>query len=292
MNQTDETPSESSAAAIRALRLTQPLSNLEAWVRYFGECQIPVLGETAEALEAMRQNEDAVDANLIGEMVSGDPLMTLKVMAYAAKNRPARLLTEPETVTSTLVLMGITPFFRAFDVQPEVEQVLADRPEALQGLNEVMRRANRAATFALAFAAHRLDPDAAVIHQAALLHDFAELLLWTHAPDLALGIRQEQRGNPTLRSSAVQQRLLNVELLDLQHALMQHWHLPELLIRITDDRHAEQPNVQCVMLAVRLARHTAAGWDNAALPDDLRDLAQLLNLSTEATLNLLQGLDI
>jgi len=45
------------------------------------------------------------------------------------------------------------------------------------------------------------------------------------------------------------------------------------------------------MLAIRLARHTADGWDNAALPDDVRDIGALLNLSAAATLALMQALD-
>ncbi len=274
------------------LRLTQPLADLNAWVACFRDAEIPVMTETAEALEAMRAREDDVDANLIGEMISGDPLMTLKVMAFASKNRPTRLLTEPETVTSTLVMMGISPFFRFFGPQPVLDDVLADHPEALAGLNEVLRRANRAANFALSFAVHRLDPDAAVIHQAALLHDFAELLLWCHAPDLALSMREAQRADASLRSSVVQQQMLHVELADLQHSLMQDWRLPELLVHITDDKQAQHLNVQCVMLGVRLARHTALGWENAALPDDISDIAHMLNLSHETTLNLLHGLDV
>ncbi len=272
-------------------RVTRPLADLSAWVACFRDAEIPVMADTAEALEAMREREDNVDANLIGEMIADDPLMTLKVMAYGAKNRSARVVTEPETVTSTLVLMGISPFFRAFGTQSVLEDMLADRPEALAGLTEVLRRASRAANFALSFAVHRCDPDAAVIHQAALLHDFAEMLLWCHAPDLALAIREAQLADPTLRSSTEQHRALNVELLDLQHALMLEWHLPDLLVRITDDKQATHQNVQCVMLGVRLARHTAAGWDNAAIPDDVTDVAQLLNLSACATLSLLRDLD-
>jgi HD-like signal output (HDOD) protein len=289
---TDGVSMPSPTLTLPFLRLTQPLADMNAWVACFHDAEIPVMAETAEALEAMREHEDDVDANLIGEMISGDPLMTLKVMAFAAKNRPKRLLTEPETVTSTLVMMGISPFFRAFGPQPVLDDVLQDRPEALVGLNEVLRRANRAANFALSFAVHRLDPDASVIHQAALLHDFAELLLWCHAPDLSLSIRNAQRADPSLRSKAVQQSMLHVELTELQHALMQDWRLPELLVRITDDKQAHHLNVQCVMLGVRLARHTALGWDNAALPDDVSDVARLLNLSNEATLSLLRGLDV
>jgi HD-like signal output (HDOD) protein len=82
-----------------------------------------------------------------------------------------------------------------------------------------------------------------------------------------------------------------VSLADLQQSLMRAWRLPELLVRITDDRHAEHPSAKNVVLAIRLARHTAQGWNNAALPDDVRDIAQLLNLSDSATAQMLRELD-
>ena len=271
--------------------LTRPLRDLDAWTEHFRRAEIPVLAQTAEAIEAMRENEDAVDANGIGEMVSSDPLMTLKVLAYAATHRPARVITDTETVTATLVMMGITPFFRAFGPQPTIEQRLAESPEALEGLNEVIRRAHRGATFALAFAVHRMDPDAPLIHEAALLHDFAEMLLWCHAPVLALQIRAAQQADVTLRSAAIQKQVLGIELHDLQQALMKAWRLPEMLRRISDDRHIEQANVRNVLLAVRLARHTAHGWDNAALPDDVADIAALLNLSQGSALQFVRSVE-
>ncbi len=271
--------------------LTQPLRELSAWVDYFRQAEIPVLGNTADALEAMRANEDDVDANLIGEMVADDPLMTLKVLAYAAAHRPPRLVTDVETVTAAVVLMGISPFFGAFGEQPTIEDRLATEPEALQGLQEVLRRSHRAAHFALAFAIHRMDHDAAVIYEAALLHDFAEMLMWCHAPALSLKLRAALKDDPTLRSRAAQLSLLNVDFADLQQTLMKAWALPELLIRITDDRHAEHPSVQSVVLAIRLARHTANSWDNAAIPDDIVELAQLLNLSLAATMKFVRDLD-
>jgi HD-like signal output (HDOD) protein len=268
--------------------LTQALPDLAAWTRHFETAEIPVLAETADALEAMRNREDDVDANLIGETISGDPLMTLKVLAYASTHRGKRMVTDTETVIATLVMMGISPFFRAFGAQPTVEERLAAEPEALAGLLDTVRRAHRSATFALGMAVHRHDHDAAVIHEAALLHDFAEMLLWCHAPTLALQIRHAQRDDASLRSSTIQREVLNITLADLQQSLMKAWRLPELLIRISDDAHAEQPSVRNVALAVRLARHTAAGWDNAAIPDDVTDIAELLNLSPAATLNLLR----
>jgi HD-like signal output (HDOD) protein len=279
------------APPLLAPPIARALPDLDAWTAHFKAAEIPILAETAEALEAMRAREDDIDANLIGEMISGDPLMTLKVLAYAATHRGSRMVTDTETVTATLVMMGISPFFRAFGPQPTVEERLVGEPEALAGLLDTLRRAHRSANFALGLAVQRLDRDAAVIHEAALLHDFSEMLLWCHAPALALQIRRAQQGDAALRSSAVQREVLNIELADLQQSLMKAWRLPELLIRISDDAHAEQASVKNVALAVRLARHTAQGWDNAAVPDDVADIAALLNVSYGAAMQLIDQIE-
>jgi HD-like signal output (HDOD) protein len=265
--------------------------DLSGWVRYFQLAEIPVLTHTAEVLEEMRLNEDAVDARMLAETIAADPLMTLKLLAYTANVQRGRQQTEVETVTGALVMVGITPFFRDFGPQPTIEQHLDGQPDALAGLREVIRRAHRAACFALGFAVHRFDHDAPVIHEAALLHDFAEMLLWLYAPHLALDIAARQKADPTLRSATVQRALLGVPLSEIQTALMKAWRLPELLVRITDDRKEEASQVRNVMLAIRLARHTAKSWDNPAVPDDVRDIAQLLNMAVGPTEMLLRDLD-
>ncbi len=274
--------------------ITQPPRDIAGWVSRFDPTALPVLEETAQTLEALRANEDAVDAHLLAETVAVDPLLTLKVLAHVSRLRRGRsddTRGNPETVTAALVLLGIGPFFRAFGPQPTVESRLGDDPEALQGFRAVLRRSHRAANFALGFAVHRMDRDAAVIHEAALLHDFVELLLWLHAPGLAREIVVRQAADPTLRSAAVQRTLLNVELPDLQHALMLQWRLPPLLVRISDDRHADNDQVRNVLLAIRVARHSARGWDNAALPDDLREVGELLQLGADPVQRLLLDLD-
>jgi len=270
--------------------ITRALPDLQAWTAHFLAAPLPVLADTAELLETCRDNEDAVDAHLLAGTVAADPLMSLKLLAHVAGVRSPRSTTDPETVTAALVLLGITPFFRAFGPQATVDEHLAGQPEALRGLGEVLKRAHRGAAFALAFAVHRMDHDAQVLHAAALLHDFAEMLLWLHAPALALQIDEAQRQDPALRSATIQRELLHIELQDLQQALMRAWHLPELLVHINDERRAENGQVRNVLLALRLARHTARDWDNAALPDDVRDIAALLNLGEAPTLQLLQDI--
>lgn len=265
--------------------------DLDGWVARFRDAEIPVLADTAETLEAMRAREDVMDARTLAELIAADPLMTLKLLAYAGTHRPERANADAETVTAALVLMGIGPFFRAFGPQPTVEEHFQHDPAALRGLQGVLRRARRAAQFALGFAVHRRDPDAAVIHEAALLHECAEMLLWCHAPALAAEIQARKAADPALRSAAAQQAVLHVELADLQHALLQAWRLPDLLVQITDDRHARHPNVKNVLLAIRLARHTAHGWEHPAIADDVREIADLLNLGPEPTMALLHELD-
>ncbi|MBZ8143575.1 histidine kinase, partial [Rubrivivax gelatinosus] len=174
---------------------------------------------------------------------------------------------------------------------PTVEDWLASEPEALEGFRRVLVRAHRAANFATAFAVHRMDHDVAVIREAALLHDFAEMLLWLNAPSLALEITRLQTDDPTLRSTVAQEQVLNIRLADLQQELMTQWRLPALLVKITSERHADAVQVRNVLLAIRLARHTTLGWDNPAIPDDVVDIAALLNMRTEPTLALLRDID-
>ena len=274
-------------------RIDRPLRDLSAWLGYFRAAPIPVLDATALAVRELALNEDAVDAHLLSEIVAADPLMTLKLLAHVGSN--SRRETDVETVVGALVLLGIGPFFRLFGELPTIGQALRDTDDVAEvdaGLHAVLDRSHRAARFAIGFAAHRMDPDAAVIHEAALLHGFAELLLWCHAPKLALEIARRQRADAALRSALVQQAVLGgITLAELQQALMKAWRLPELLIRLDDTRHAHSPQVKNVTLAVRLARHSAQSWDNAAVPDDVADIAALLQLGPVPTLKLLHEID-
>ena len=65
---------------------------------------------------------------------------------------------------------------------------------------------------------------------------------------------------------------------DLQRALTIGWRLPELLLNLMDPAQAHSARVRNVMLAANLARHSAHGWDAAALPDDYRQIAALLHM--------------
>ncbi|MCW5633213.1 MAG: HDOD domain-containing protein [Rubrivivax sp.] len=272
--------------------LKPALADAASWAARLRPEGIPVLDTTAEQVRALAAAEDDVDAHMLADAIGRDPLMFLKVMAHLARQRAGRQGGEPETLVGALIMLGIPPFFRSFAGMPTAEARLAGRAEARAGFDAVLRRSLRAARFALGFAAHRLDPDAASIHDAALLHDFAELLLWLEAPALALDVVRVQRSAAVVRSADAQRAVLGFELPDLQHLLMVAWRLPSLLVSLTDGRlRRETPQMANVRLAVRLARHSADGWDNAALPDDLLALGDLLQLAPAHAERLARSID-
>jgi HD-like signal output (HDOD) protein len=276
--------------------ITRAASNLQGWLRMFDAAQLPVLATTANRLEELRFNEDAVDAHLLSQAVGDDPLMIVKLLSHVAKLRKGRdnerLGSDTETITEALVMSGIAPFFRTFGPQGTVEEHLHGHADALEGFMRVLQRSRRAARFALGFAVHRMDTNAAVIHEAALLRDLAELLLWLRAPALAHAVLKRQQSDPGLRSSVAQRELLNISLDELGNALLVAWKMPSLVIKITDETaKTTTSSMRNVHLAVRVARHSAAGWQNAALPDDYRDIGALLNLASSHVQKLLLDID-
>lgn len=264
--------------------------DLPGWLARFRGAPIPILGATAELLQALASRQEELDAHMLADALGADPLLTVRLLAHVAAT--CRRTTDVETVTGALVLLGIPPFFTAFAGVPTVEDMLHHEPNAQAGLNAVVERARRSATFALGIAVQRMDHDAAVIQEAALLHDFAEMLLWCHAPRQALELQRRLRADHTLHTADVQRDVLGIELPDLQQALMSAWHLPQLLIQLDDDRHAETAAVKNVLLATRLARHSAAvGWDHPVVARDVTDIAALLRLAPEVTFGVLKNLD-
>ena len=274
------------------------LPSLRAWTEAMSLVEIPVLPGSVAELSQLRAIEDTkgtVDAHTLADGLGNDPLMTLKVLAHVSRYCVRLSIEPPETMVGAIVMQGIGPFFQTFDQVPTVLEWLRDRPEALSGLIKVITRARRASHFAMGFALRRQDEDATVIQESALLHDFAEMLLWCHAPALALEIANRQKADHTLRSADIQEEVLGIKLGDLSQELMRAWQLPDLLIKCMDDRNANDPKIRSVMLGVQIARHTQHGWDDphaqAALPDDVAEVARLLNLSNDAAFRLLIGMD-
>lgn len=264
--------------------LDHPLPDLESWLLLFRNNELPVLRHTARQLQAARERIDHVSGRDVSRIVLQDPLMTVKVLAYIQPFRGSKLRSDITTIGSAVMMLGIEPFFAQFEELITVESMLHDEPQALLGVLQVIRRVQRASQYAQEWALWRHDLNIDEVVIATLLHDLAEILMWCYAPRLAIDIRDRLRTHPGRRSAKVQTDVLGITLNELQLELCRVWHLPGLLHDLIDEAHAEHPRVRNVVLAVSLARHSANGWNDPALPDDLSAIGKLLNLSLEPLL--------
>ena len=262
--------------------LDHPLQDIDAWVLLFSNNSMPILRVTKRRLDDLRAHMDDVDARELSRVIVQDPMMTARVFAFTHSIGSRSLQREITTIASAVMMMGIEPFFNTFNDLTTIEGMLkGEDKHALLGVLQIIRRAQRAADYAQEWAIWRNDVNMEEVRIAALLHDLAELLVWTFAPSLGLEIHAQQLAHPELRSSDAQRNTLGMTFQEIQEALCRAWHLPDLLQNLINEN-STNLRERNVSLAVRLARHSAHGWDNAALPDDYIEIGQLLNLSPEA----------
>lgn len=265
--------------------LDHPLPDLDAWVLLFTSNSLPVLRITKRSLDELGNNPEQVEARELSRLILHDPVMTARVLAYTQPLRSRNLQRDITTVGSAIMMAGIEPFFHQFATLFTIEDQLRDTgPQALLGVLHIIRRAQRAADYAQEWATWRHDLHLEEIRIAALLHDLAEILVWCSAPALGMAITARLTNDPGTRSADAQRAVLGFSYNELQRELCRIWHLPPLLQLLIDDDNAERsrnPRVLNVSLAVRLARHSAQGWDDPALPDDYAAIGELLHINTD-----------
>jgi HD-like signal output (HDOD) protein len=253
-------------------------SDVATWIAFFKTAEIPVLKQTARAIEAMREDEDNASTRKISATVLHDPVMVFKVLSYAQNHRGKNQLQDLLQVEQAILMMGTTTFFAKIQPAPIVEVFLKQDIASLMYLLKLIVRAHRASRFAAEFAANLMDLRSEEVCIAALLHDLSEMLMWCFDPEKMKVIAKRQEADKHLRSVTVQQDVLGFKLSDLQRALVDTFKLPLLLSQLMDDDASGLTRVKNVAIAVNLARHSAHGWDDAALPDDYKDVASLLHV--------------
>lgn len=262
---------------------------LEHWVAVLTRADLPVLKQTARDLAALREDARRLNTHSIAEVVTRDPIMTVKLLRHLQQNKHKKQTAEVVQVEQALLMLGIEPFFSKVTPEPLVEDVLKSHIAALPPALRAVHRSLRAAEYAKDWAVQLRDLRYEEVHIAALLHDIGEILMWCFAPEPMLEIRNLQQKDKTLRSHDVQRQVLGFELVELQRELVVQWGLPQLLSTLMNDSHSDQPRVRNVVLAVNLARHSANGWDDAALPDDFRDIGELLRMPAEQVMVMLEA---
>ena len=259
-------------------------NSLEAWVDRLARSEIPVLRRTAQELDLMRGDLEHVSVRQAAAAVQNDPLMTCRLLVYVAKVRRGGSATHDiETTEQALLMIGVVRFLETFASVTTVEQMLGEKREALVGALRVAGRSRNAARFATDWAVLRNDLHVFEIATAALLHDIAELMAWIYAPDTMLKMDEICKANPRRRTADIQTELFGFTFNALKLALNRAWQAPEYLMELMDDDlPGTHPSHRTVRLAAALARHSQRGWDDPAIPDDLRGISELLKLPVPA----------
>ena len=252
---------------------------LKQWVAKLSSVDIPVLKQTARDLATLHEDENKLSSRNVENAIAADPMMTVKLLRYLQQHKRRSQTNEVVQVEQALIMLGIEVFYSKVPAAPLVQDALVGQTEALIQLLHVIHRGHRASNYARDWAIRLNNMHFEEVRIAALLHDLAELLMWCFAPQDMLKIRAMQQKDKALRSRAVQEQVLGFALSDLQQALIKEWSLPQLLLTLMDDGNARQTQVRNVVLAVNLARHSANGWNDAALPDDYKELGELLRIS-------------
>ncbi|MEI6732400.1 MAG: HDOD domain-containing protein [Comamonadaceae bacterium] len=266
----------------------EPTRSESDWVQYLDQVEIPVLRRTTLELARLRENEDKITPRDIAPVLLHDPMFTLRVLRHLQSRRRPVQQTDITTVQHALMMLGITPFFSHFTDLPVVESTLASHPSALSGLMRVVFRAHHAALYARDWADLRQDARADEVAIAALMHDLTEMLLWCFAPEASLRTASLQQAQASLRSKVAQDSVFGFNFSDIQVKLIRQWTLAPMLQDLIDDSRSQHPRTVNVALAIRLARHSADSWDNAALPDDYAAIQQFLKLPQSETLARIQ----
>ena len=261
-------------------------NKLEHWVAILTRADLPVLKQTARDLATLRADVKNLNAYSITEVITRDPIMTVKLLRYLQQHKGKAQTTEVVQVEQALLMLGVELFFNKVAPQPLVEEVLKDHITALAPMLRVVHRAHRASEYAKEWAVmlHDLHYDDVCV--AALLHDIAETLMWCFAPDMMLKIRDLQQQDKAQRSHTIQEQVLGFTLDELQKKLAVNWGLPQLLLMLMNDSSTKEPRVRNVELAINLARHSANGWDDAALPDDYQAIGELLHMSATEVMHM------
>ena len=118
--------------------LSQPLQDLEAWVSFFSNAELPVLRQTARRLDEARQNIDKISGRDVAAIVLQDPLMAVRVLAYIQPVHGKHLHSEITTIAKAVMMLGIEPFFNRLQTPVTIEAALKDDAQALEIANDTL----------------------------------------------------------------------------------------------------------------------------------------------------------
>lgn len=267
------------------------IPRLEHWPDFLNRQKLPILRSTEKGIlweKEKYESGDNADSRMLAKIILNDPVMTLHLLSFIHRLKAKNLRNEISTIQSALVMIGMEPFFKQFSDMTTIESKFNDSPKALLNVFKIIQKAQRAADFAQNWAIRKNDLNLDEIRTAALLHPLAEIFIGVFFPDYLILFLKTLKENPGARSRDVQKQIFGFTAFELQMLLNVHFRLPRLLQALmNEEEERNSQRAKMVHLAIRLARHSANGWNDPALPDDYAAIAEMLGMDLPSVLKMI-----
>lgn len=241
------------------------------WAAYLVHQEQPIKAASKTALLNMEAaSGDALSGHAYAGLMLDDPMLALRLIKAANDRLPRRMARDITTPLGVVLALGIDALRGQIENAPEVAQ---DN----DGFMACEERASLAARIAFAWGALHHDLDSGELAMAALLANAGEVELWAIAPELPQRAQDELKSGRASRSESAQRQACGFPFLDITLLLIDTWNLPQLIRQLI--RGDEGLRARLARLAVNTARHLSNGADDPALPDDMREAANITGSS-------------
>jgi len=87
--------------------MQQGAKDLQGWVAYLSNADIPILKQTLRDLHAMHETGDNASALGVSQIIARDPLMTALLLRYLQSHKRRSQTNEVMEVEQALLMLGI-----------------------------------------------------------------------------------------------------------------------------------------------------------------------------------------
>jgi hypothetical protein len=222
---------------------------------------------------------DQLSAKEIAAPIMADPLATLRVL-FNANNRTSRHFSaEVGTVEHAILMQGVSPFLENAREFPVLESTAQGRDKEILGsLYRLARLAQHSAWQARDFSTLNHDTRAEELQIAAALYYAPEFLFWLDAPDIADQLAQLRRG---MLSAEAEQQVLGFPLPPLRLMLLDAWKIPEGILDLLDEKHADRPRQVILKAALKISHRSRHGWWDERLLESYQALSETAGMAQD-----------
>jgi len=257
---------------------------LHEWTRRLKGETLPVLRRTLTQVRDLL-NSTSVNHNRLSEVIARDPAFSLFILRRL-NELPVQPKEPVSKISLAIPLLGMGLIEQSCRTLPCLEDKLKGPPR--RGLIDCYSRGAHAALYAQRFAELRGDRESGSLYTAGLLHDIAEMALWSQVPELMLEIRQKTAQGVEREDAALEVLGCSFESLNVQ--LSESWGLPPLIAASQGLSNSYLPRPLTVMIASTLARESSLGWQRQRTLDDIELLSEFLDIPLDTTIANLHSL--